>query len=237
MKPSAPIELNVLVVDDEPGTLKVLVDIVTHLEHCAVPAESAEEILKLLPYWTFHVALIDHNLPGMEGMMLGGYLRRNNPDMTIALVTGDIDPNLERRASELGLDFVSKPFRIADIVEVIDRHLAASEERERMRQHQTAEDFAPPIAQFAGLLTSCYDVPNVPGRVETRLVETLKQSLNNLRSPHRYNERDRVTALAGLLTAKVLGIRLPKSSAQRTLYEEYDALMRQRGRREEFSGR
>lgn len=41
-------------------------------------------------------------------------------------------------------------------------------------------------------------------------------------------------ALSGLLTAKVLGISLPKVGSGRTPFEEYDELMRQHGRRTEF---
>ncbi|MCP4676975.1 MAG: response regulator [Deltaproteobacteria bacterium] len=237
MSTREPEQLNVLVVDDDPGTLKVLGNIVTRQNHYAIQAESAEEILKLLPYWTFHVALLDHGLPGMQGMMLGEYLRRNNPDMTIALVTGENDPVLEQRAGKLGILYIAKPFTIGEVTAVIDKHIAAAEERELRRQNKADDEYAPPIARFAETLKERYNFPNIPGRVESRLVETLKVTLNNLRSAQRYNERDRVIALAGLITAKVLGIRLPKSSAGLTLFEDYDTMMQQRGRRQEFTKR
>jgi FixJ family two-component response regulator len=228
-------QLNVLLVDDEPLTLDLMVDIVTRQGHQAVPAESAEDILKLLPFWTFQVALIDHHLPGMEGMVLGEYLRRNNPDMTIAIVTGAPDADLVRRSDELGLDFIAKPFEIKDIIQVFERYKQAAEEREQYRFERKDDDYLPPLSRFSDLLTATYEIPNVPARIETRLTDTIKRSLNNLRSIHRYNEKDRVIAYTGLISARVLGVRLPKTSADRSLYEEYDALMSERGRRREFS--
>jgi hypothetical protein len=40
--------------------------------------------------------------------------------------------------------------------------------------------------------------------------------------------------LSGLLAAKVLGISLPRLASGRTPFEEYDAIMRQHGRRTAF---
>ena len=228
-------QLNVLLVDDEPIALDLMVDVVTRQGHQAVPAESAEEILKLLPFWTFQVAFIDNQLPGMEGMVLGEFLRRNNPDMTIAIVTGSPDDDLIRRSGELGLDFIAKPFNVQEMVRVLERYKQSAYEREQERWQQKDDDFLPPISRFSDLLADTYEIPNVPSRIESRLTDTIKRSLNNLRSVHRYNEKDRVIALTGLISARVLGIRLPKTSSNRSLYEEYDALMTERGRRREFS--
>src|SRR5215212_2090158 len=79
--------LHVLIIDDDEQLLGLLTQIVTRMGHVAVPADSAEAGLELLPFWTFQIALIDHHLPGMEGIVLGEYLRNNNPDMAVALVT------------------------------------------------------------------------------------------------------------------------------------------------------
>lgn len=231
----SPDQLNVLVVDDEPLSLDFMVEAVTREGCQAVPAESAEEILKLLPFWTIHVAFVDHHLPGMEGMLLGEYLRRNNPDMIIAIVTGAPESWMERRSAELGLEFIPKPFGIAAVTAVIDKYRKSAEQRELERLQQQDLDFVPPFARFIESLEETFEIPGVPARIESRITETVKRSLNNLRSANRYNERDRVIALTGLLSARVLGVRLPKTQTNRTLYEEYDALMLERGRRREFT--
>lgn len=227
-------QLNVLVIDDDPGMIQLLGDIVRRAEHQVVTATSAEEGLELLPFWTFQVAFIDHQLPGMDGLVFGEYLRKNNPDMTIALVTGDDDRKLQRRSRDLQIVYIAKPFVVEDILRLLDDYIQAATER-RVRRRQTRDaSFAPPIADHADDITVAYAMPTVPSRLRDRLVETIRRSLQNLRSVGRYTERDRVMALSGLIAARVLGVDL-RRSGDRTLFEEYDALMREHGRRPEFS--
>lgn len=227
-------QLNILVIDDDDGMRRLLVDIIQKRNHQIVTADTAEKGLELLPVWTFQIAFLDHNLPGMEGLLLGEYLRRSNPDMTIALVTGSADARIEKQARALSLTFIEKPFAVDSILRVIDEYVERAKERDVARQRAEDEDFVPPIARYGEDITECYGIPKVPNRIEGRVVETIKRCLQNLRSASRYTERDRVVALSGLLSARVLGISLPKTSNGRTLYEEYDHIMVERGRRSEF---
>lgn len=225
-------QLNVLIIEDDPALRRLLVDVVAMDEHQVVAGESAEEALEALPFWTFQVAFLDHNLPGMEGLVLGQYLRRNNPDMSIVLVTGDIDEKLPGRAKDAGLHFLPKPFSPGDVRRLLEDYVVEAKERHRLRMDEG--DAGALIADYAQSLVDAYSIPKVPGRIESRIVDTLKRSLHNLRSTSRYTERDRVIALGGLLAAKVLGMELPRARSERTLWEEYDALMRQHGRQEVF---
>ncbi len=234
MSDAADNQINVLIIDDEPDVRDLLVDVVHRREHQAIAVGSAEEGLELLPSWTFQIAFIDQNLPGMDGLLVGEYLRRNNPDMMIALITGEVDPKLERRACAMAIRYVPKPFRVQQIFDLIDDAVCDAIDREERRRRRDDPDFAPPIAQFVEDLGDIFDIPSVPNRIEDGLVQTIKRALNELRSAARYNERARVTALAGLLTAKVLNTDLPKVSDGRTLFEVYDELMRAQGRRSEF---
>jgi DNA-binding NtrC family response regulator len=228
-------QLNVLVIDDDPALRQLLEQILSGAEHQAVLAASAEEALELLVHWTFQVALIDHNLPGMEGLILGEYLRKNNPDMSIVMITGSDDPTLRKRSRDLLLGFLEKPFKVSDIQRILEDYVVAARERDQLRQQKQDELFPPPIEAFAEELGELYAIPAVPSRIEDCLVQTLKRSLNNLKSAARYTERDRVVALSGLLAAQVLGVSLPRTKAGATLFEEYDRLMLDRGRRTEFS--
>lgn len=229
-------QLNILVVDDDDVVLNLLVTLLSRNGHQVVPAGSAEEILELLPYWTFHVAFLDHHLPGMEGLVLGEFLRRNNPEMTIALITGETDPALRKRSDASGLEYISKPFKSADIFGVVERHKEWDRQRRLRRLERSQQHWAPLLSEHMDALSDIYGVPNVPSRIEERLVHTVKTALNNLRAANRYSERDRTIALCGLICAKVLGVDLPKGSSGKTLYREYDELMKHMGRRQEFNG-
>lgn len=229
-----PEQLNVLVIDDDDDMRRLLADVVTSRGHQALPAASAEEGMALLPLWTFQVAFLDQGLPGMEGLVLGEFLRKNNPDMTIALVTGEDEPRVERLARHLAITFIAKPFDVKQIQAVLDEAVADAHVRSVRRHRQEDADFAPPISRFAGELEKSYEMPHLPERIAERLTTTIKRKLSDLRSVGRYTERDRVLALSGLLAARVLGVDLPKTHSGHTLYEEYDQIMRQQGRRTEF---
>jgi two-component system, response regulator, stage 0 sporulation protein F len=230
-------QLNVLVIDDDPDVRRLLTEIVLRKEHQAIAVASAEEGLELLPSWTFQVAFIDQHLPGMEGLLLGEYLRRNNPHMMIAIVTGQPDRQLERRSKAMAIRVIAKPFNVQQIFSILDEFETEVRCRQERRECRGDDDFAPPFSRYAEEITAAYDVPGVPGRIEERLVQSIKRCLSDLRSVSRYSERDRVVALSGLLAARVLGLSLPRGQSGLTLEEEYDELMLSRGRRTEFSER
>ncbi len=226
-------QINVLVIDDEEGVRRLLAEVIGRQEHQVVAVSSAEEALALLPFWTFQVAFIDHRLPGMDGLVLAEYLRRSNPDMAIAMISGAVDGRVERKSRDLSIRFIPKPFGIDEVLQVIDEYLSEARARDDYRR-SVEVDVEPPIARFIDDVGASFGVPSVPARLEERLVSTIKRCLNDMRSASRYNERDRVVALCGLITAKVLNVDLPRMADGRTLFEEYDTLMESRGKRVEF---
>jgi CheY-like chemotaxis protein len=227
-------QLTVLVVDDDEPVRALLTKILTGENHIVMSAGSAEQALELLPRVTFEVAFIDHHLPGMEGVVFGEYLRKNNPDMQIALVTGDDTKRLERQSRELKIRFIRKPFELRDILRVLDDYAASAGEREQRAADKAESDYDPQFGPHLEGIATAFAVPGLPKRVQEVLVEGIKQRLNALK--RRHDESDRAAALAGLLAAQVLGIQLPKAPDGRTLFEEYDEAMRRLGKRTEFDG-
>jgi CheY-like chemotaxis protein len=228
-------ELHILVIDDDEDMRTLFFRLLLPEGHQVFAAGSAEEGLALLPYDTFQVAFLDHHLPGMEGLVFGEYLRKNNPHMKIALVTGAPDASLTRGAEDLDIVLIPKPFRAAQLYALIDEYRRAADQR--LQADLQAEDpaYELPLAEHFEALPQIFDVPNLPARVEERLVKEAKRSLAHLRSVSRYNERDRVVAYAALLSLQVLGVKVPRGSTGAPLTEEYDEVMRSRGRKPAFS--
>lgn len=227
--------LNILVIDDDQDMRELLVRILLPAQHQVFAVGSAEEGLELLPYTTFQIAFLDQNLPGMEGLVLGEYLRGNNPQMQIALVTGSEDPKLDRLGEQLQITVIRKPFQVEQVLDLVSAYQEASGQRHLQRQTQEAPDFAINISQTFEALPELFGMPSIPKRIEERLLSAVRQSLTALRSEGRFNEQDRAIAYSGLLALQVLGVKPPKGSEARTLFEEFDALMRMHGRRREFS--
>jgi CheY-like chemotaxis protein len=224
-------QLNILLIDDDESMRRLVLDILAADGHQVISCTSAEEGLEQLPFFTFQVAFLDHNLPGMEGLVLGEYLRRNNPHMAIALVTGETDKRLERVSKEHDITFVAKPFQVGEILEVVENYRDASHQRHQARLAAADADFAP---RFDGPIGESFDLPHLPTRVEERLLARIRDAMTNLASVHRYTERERAAALSGIVATRVLGIKLPKGRSGLPLDQEFDVIMRQHGRRTEF---
>jgi CheY-like chemotaxis protein len=227
--------LNILVIDDDEDMRHFLTDILFSNGHQVMAVGSAEEGLELLPFTTFQIAFLDQNLPGMEGLVLGEFLRRNNPHMRIALVTGSEDKHLERTGEAHRIEVIRKPFQVKQILDLITDFQQDAEKRRSERQKHADPDYHLPLARFFPDLPELFDIPNVAKRVEERLASKVRDALAELRSVSRYNERARVLAYAGLVTMQVLKVKIPKGSSGRALTEEYDELMRTHGRRPDFS--
>ncbi|WP_270937859.1 ATP-binding protein [Falsiroseomonas oryzae] len=110
---------HVLVVDDDPlvaaGTAMLLED----LGHSAVVATSAAEALaRLAREPGVDMVLTDHAMPGMTGMELAERLRRERPDLPVALATG----YAELAGTGHGwLPRLTKPYRQEELAELVRR--------------------------------------------------------------------------------------------------------------------
>lgn len=230
-------QLHILVIDDDPGMRDLFCRLLLREGHQVFAAESAEEGLALLPYDTFQVAFLDHHLPGMEGLVFGEYLAKNNPHMKIALVTGSDDASVWKGAQKFDIEVIAKPFQNSELLALIDSYTAEAEARRQAAHDELQADvhLEHPIAEHFEALPKIFDLPSVPNRIEERLVREAKRSLSHLRSVARYNERDRAVAFSALLTLQVLGAKIPKGSSGLTLAEEFDEVMRAHGRKPAFT--
>jgi CheY-like chemotaxis protein len=93
----------VLVVDDDPFVLEMLVII---LEEEGYPVEAAEAGAEALAAFDRHsdigLVLTDMNMPGMDGLQLAREIRRRNDVVPILLLSARDDGEFVRQASENG---------------------------------------------------------------------------------------------------------------------------------------
>lgn len=102
----------VLVVDDSKFARLLVRAAVEKVLPAAVihEAAAADEALKLVDASdAYRFCTIDHNMPGMKGLVLAEILRGRLPSARIALVTANIQDTMHRRAAELGIAFIGKP--------------------------------------------------------------------------------------------------------------------------------
>jgi two-component system, LuxR family, response regulator FixJ len=72
--------------------------------------------------------IVDHHMPGMDGLAALEALRRDDPNVPTILVTGRLDADIAARAAALEVDAIlEKPFSAARLFQVIDAHRAPSQ--------------------------------------------------------------------------------------------------------------
>ncbi|MFO0724275.1 MAG: response regulator [Myxococcota bacterium] len=209
MNPEPTDQLNILVIDDDEDIRALMIKILLPHEHQVFAVGSAEEGLNLLPYNTFHVAFLDQNLPGMEGLVLGEYLRKNNPSMKVALVTGEDDPKLSRLGGAFDITVIAKPFEVRQILDVVSAYQSEQAKRVSLEPPPRGAKEVPWVAHWSAIAEAFGSV-NVPERVEERLTKTVRAALSELRSESRYSDQTRVVATAGIVALEVLGLRPEK---------------------------
>lgn len=110
----------ILVVDDEPPIVELLSEILGGQGYEVDAAGDAAEALRLVRASIYDAAIIDFNLPDMDGVMLHRQIRQMDAELANAtLFTSGLvqSENNLGYYHEFGMGFLSKPF---DVQEMID---------------------------------------------------------------------------------------------------------------------
>ncbi|MBT8349988.1 MAG: sigma-54 dependent transcriptional regulator [Deltaproteobacteria bacterium] len=102
----------ILIVDDEMDMLELLKRSLEPDLNCKVEtALSGKHALQLLKSKIFDLVLADIKMPGMDGLELLELIKRENPDLTVLMMTGHGDIEMAVEAMKSGAyDFITKPF-------------------------------------------------------------------------------------------------------------------------------
>lgn len=104
------IQINVLIVDDEPEPRSVLADFLGETYRC-VQVESAEAALNLVAQQTFSVVITDVHMNGMTGLDLIPLIKSKSPQTVVMVVSGQQSLENAVRAMRHGaFDYIVKPF-------------------------------------------------------------------------------------------------------------------------------
>jgi CheY-like chemotaxis protein len=101
----------ILIVDDSKLARLVAVKAIKALQPDweRLEAGNAEEALGIVASRQVDVALLDFNMPGMNGLELAAELRALRPTMPLALITANIQDEVISRARAVNAAFVGKP--------------------------------------------------------------------------------------------------------------------------------
>ncbi|GAB0056588.1 Cyclic di-GMP phosphodiesterase [Candidatus Magnetaquicoccaceae bacterium FCR-1] len=83
-----------------------------------IEAKDGDEALSLTSD-EVRLALVDFNMPGMNGIELAERLMACNPRISVYLVTANIQERMHQRAESMGIGFIKKPIAENKIAEIL----------------------------------------------------------------------------------------------------------------------
>ena len=110
----------VLIVDDDPGVLDVLREMIVTLDYDVMTAASGALGLAALPIFEPDVVLLDLAMPGLTGVDVLSRVRRDHPHVPVVIVTANAAPELTRDAVAQGaFDVIAKPFDMDNLGRIV----------------------------------------------------------------------------------------------------------------------
>ena len=117
-------DADILVVDDNPMNLNVIRGLLKATKVFVTTAESGAECLEKLKYGTFNVVLLDHMMPGMDGIETVAKIREDHPDLPVyALTANSMSGGDEFYKSKGFTGYLSKPIDSLALEKAIMVHL------------------------------------------------------------------------------------------------------------------
>ena len=117
-------DADVLVVDDNPMNLNVIKGLLKATRVFVTTAASGEECLEKLKFSKFHVVLLDHMMPGMDGVETVGHIRESYPDLPVYALTANSTAGGDEFYRSKGFNgYLAKPVDSLSLERAIMQHL------------------------------------------------------------------------------------------------------------------
>jgi len=142
----------ILVVDDQPANLKVLL---SSLERCDFQiriAESGEMALRTLGKFKPDLVLLDVMMPGMDGFETCSRIKKNpiTADLPVIFMTA-LDSVEDKMAGFAagGVDYITKPFQQVEVLARVNTHITLR------RQYVELQRALEEVKKLSGILPIC----------------------------------------------------------------------------------
>ena len=127
----------ILVVDDTPEVLRMVVAILEHSNFTVLQARNGEEALGLSARHTGKIDLLlsDIQMQSMSGPELGEALKKLRPDVHIMLMSGLTGGNL--LVLNYGWAFIEKPFLAEKLLEMVNEVLHSPDKSQGSKRYDS----------------------------------------------------------------------------------------------------
>jgi DNA-binding response OmpR family regulator len=172
----------ILVVDDDPRALSGMAQLLENAGYRVRCAGSVPEAKWLLENEHVDLLITDVRLGAFNGLQLAVQTQVDYPRIPVIAITGFTDPVIEAEARRLGAEFLQKPVKFADLLELIARRLSDTSRQRRWPRKLVPGGFAGTIGYKKVRLVDMsyggfrFEMPDVaPADLPDRLEVTLPQ--------------------------------------------------------------
>jgi signal transduction histidine kinase/ActR/RegA family two-component response regulator len=120
----------ILVIDDEDSVRDILTRILRTKGHQVVSASNGEEGIEQFKAKPFDMVFTDLGMPNISGWEVAKTIKKMNPKIPVAMITGwGMELNKEKMI-ENGIDLIiSKPFNMEEVIRLVSEAVALKEQR------------------------------------------------------------------------------------------------------------
>lgn len=128
----------ILIADDEKDICDILKRLVQQEGYKAFTAHDGESALKMVRSELPDVLLTDFQMPGIDGMELLNKVKEVDPDLPVIMITAYADISGAVEALRAGAhDYLAKPFDHHEVIRVLQRALAESRLKRKLKNMET----------------------------------------------------------------------------------------------------
>ncbi len=118
-------DADILIVDDNPMNLAVIKGLLKATKMFITTATSGEECLEKIKYGSFNVVLLDHMMPGMDGVETVERIREDHPDLPVYALTANSTVGEDFYLERGFTGYLAKPIDSRAVERAIMKHLPA----------------------------------------------------------------------------------------------------------------
>ena len=140
----------VLVVDDEPAIIELLIVILNEEGFEAVAADNGKEAIEIAESQNIDVVLMDIKMPGISGTEALEKIKSINPDIEVIMISGYASVDSAVTSLKFGaFDFLRKPFTLFEVLAIIRR--AVEKKKLRMENVRLAQKLKERVIELEAL--------------------------------------------------------------------------------------
>lgn len=118
--------VKILIMDDEAGMRDILVSILKSAGHSLLQVEDGKQAIDTARKEKPDLAILDMRVPDMDGLEVLSELKTTDPSLPCIMLSGFGDAETAAAAIKKGaFDYISKPFKVGEVLEIINKALAA----------------------------------------------------------------------------------------------------------------